>query len=104
MFVATNRLTIKKGYGPDLEERFARQGRVAEASGFLGFELWKLLADGETEEYVVVTHWESNEAHEAWAQSDAFRQAHSGGSADFMAGHPEFGTYDVRLEVKPANV
>lgn len=103
MFVATNRLKIKKGYGSDLEERFARQGRVAEASGFLGFELWKLLSDSETEEYVVVTHWESNEAHDAWTQSDAFRQAHSGNRADFMAGPPEFGTYDVRLEVKPAN-
>ena len=69
MFVSTNRLKAKKGYGHELEERFARRGGVEGQSGFLGFELWRKETDADCDEYLVVTHWESKEAHLQWTRS-----------------------------------
>ena len=101
MFVATNRLMVKEGHGHELEERFGLRGGVEKQAGFLGFELWKREVRADHEEYLVVTHWESKEAHHEWTRSEAFKAAHSGPRADFLAGHPEFGAYEVRLASHP---
>ena len=97
MFVATNRLRTVKGRGQELEERFAQRGGVEKQDGFLGFELWKRETNEDHDEYLVVTHWESRDAHHQWTRSEAFKSAHSGPRADFIVGHPEFGAYDVQL-------
>ena len=103
MFVATNRITIQKGNGEDLEGRFRRQGGVESQPGFLGFEMWKLEREAEeTEEYLIVTHWESREAHMGWVRSDAFRQAHAGPHPGYLQGPGEFRTYNVRFSFGPA--
>jgi heme-degrading monooxygenase HmoA len=101
MFVATNRITIQKGNGEDLEDRFRRQGGVESQPGFLGFEMWKLEREEETEEYLIVTHWESGEAHMGWVRSDSFRQAHAGPHPEYLQGPGEFKTYDVRFRFAP---
>ena len=101
MYVATNRIKIKKGYGPNLEQRFQHQGGVAREPGFLGYELWKSDDDGEDEEYLVVSHWESEDAHNRWVRSDSFKQAHSGPPADYILGRGEFSSYDVRMSTQP---
>ncbi len=49
----------------------------------------------------MVSHWESEEAHQEWTRSEAFRQAHAGVRADFIAGPPEFKKYDVRIASDP---
>ena len=41
MFVGTNRIKIKKGYGKELEELFRSRGEVAREPGFVDFELWR---------------------------------------------------------------
>jgi heme oxygenase (staphylobilin-producing) len=41
MFVATNRIKIKKGFGEQLEELFRSRGEVAKEPGFVDFELWR---------------------------------------------------------------
>lgn len=97
MFVATNRLRTVKGRGHELEERFGRRAGVEKQPGFLGFELWKKETHADHDEYLVVTHWDSKEAHHMWTRSEAFKEAHSGPRADFIVGHPEFSAYDVRL-------
>ena len=101
MFVATNRLTIQKGNGEDLEGRFRSQGGVNSQPGFLGFEMWKSEREEESEEYLIVTHWESREAHTQWVRSDAFRQAHAGPHPEYLVGPGEFKTYDVRYSFSP---
>ena len=101
MFVATNRLRIQPGHGDDLEERFRQQGGVEHQTGFLGFEFWKLnQGEGEDEEYLVVTHWESKNDHDQWTRSDEFRQAHAGERPAYLLGG-EFQTYDVRIRSGP---
>ena len=96
MYVATNGITISKGNGADLEERFRQQGGVKQQPGFLGFELWQLRGNGETEEFLVVTHWESEAAQAEWTRSEAFRQAHAGPHPDYILGG-QFKTYDVKF-------
>lgn len=101
MFVATNRIRISKGYGEDLEKRFGPRGGVEKEPGFLGFELWKLDQEDDHEEYLVVTHWESEDAHVQWVGSESFQRAHAGMRLDYIVGHGESANYDVRLESQP---
>ena len=65
MYVATNGFTTRKGHSEDVAELFRHQGGVREQPGFSGFELWQVASDGETDEFLVVTHWESEGAHTA---------------------------------------
>ena len=97
MYVATNRIKVRKPHGPDLEELFQQRGGLEQQPGFLSFELWKSGNDAEHEEYLVVSHWESSEAHSEWTRSEAFRRAHTGMASDFIMGRGEFSEYDVRL-------
>ena len=97
MFVATNGLIIARGHGAELEELFGRHGGVQRQPGFLGFELWLLRGDGETEEFLVVTHWESETAHTEWTRSEAFRQAHAGPHPDYILVPGQPRSYDVRI-------
>ena len=97
MYVGTNRIRVQKGTGHELEARFAKQRGVEKQPGFISFQMWKLDADEEHEEYLIVTHWESREAQREWIQSDAFRRAHSGPRVEFIIGHGRFRGYDVRL-------
>ena len=97
MFVGTNRIKIKKGYGKELEELFHSRGEVAREPGFVDFELWRQEGDSEHEEYLVVSRWESEEHHNQWLRSDSFKQAHSGPPTDYIMGHGEFSSYQIRL-------
>ena len=101
MFVGTNRIRVKTGSGKELERRFQTRGGIETQPGFLGFEMWRLERDEDFEEYLIVTHWESKDAQRAWVKSDAFKQAHSGPSADYFLGHARFRGYDVRLSSVP---
>ena len=101
MFVATNKIQVQKGHGRELEDRFNRRGGVEGQVGFLGFEMWRSEKDSDCEEYLIVTHWESKDAHHEWTRSEAFRQAHSGPRADFLLGPGEFNSYDVKLSSSP---
>ena len=97
MYVATNRINVRKPHGPDLEELFQERGGLEEVPGFLRFELWQSLGEADHEEYLVVSHWKSADAHEQWTKSEAFRRAHSGMRSDFIMGPGDSGAYDVRV-------
>ena len=105
MYVATNRINISKGNGADLETRFGPRGGVELEPGFKSFELWKLNFEAEHEadheEYLVVTHWESENAFKQWIGSESFREAHANMRIDYIIGHGEVANYDVRLSSKP---
>ena len=109
MYVVTNRIIIAKGNGPDLEQRFGPRGGVEREPGFNGFELWRCEPDPdaetgpetEREEYLVVTHWESEDYFKAWIRSESFREAHSNMRIDYIVGPGELKRYDVRLASSP---
>ena len=72
MFIATNRIKVKTSYGDTLEQMFKARGAVQDHSGFISFELWKMHKTPDHEEFLVVTHWETEEDHHTWTRSDAF--------------------------------
>jgi heme-degrading monooxygenase HmoA len=86
MFIAINRINVPKGKGESLEQRFGASEGLKGAAGVLGAES---VAE-ETEEYMAVTRWETEEHFHAWTKSDAFKKAHSGGHhAQQGQGHGE---------------
>ena len=111
MYVVTNKIIIAKGNGADLEQRFGPRGGVEREPGFKGFELWRCDpdADGESdedsekEEYLVVTHWESEDYFKGWIKSESFREAHSNMRIDYIVGPGELKRYEVRLTSSPVS-
>jgi heme-degrading monooxygenase HmoA len=79
--VKINAIDIPEGMGQQLEERFAGRARMVER--FDGFEDFQLLrpTEGETR-YFVYTRWASEEAFQAWMDSQDFAHGHAGGAAD----------------------
>ena len=86
MYVATNRIKVQKPHGPDLEELFQNRAGLEHQPGFLTFELWKLQSEAEHEDYLVVSHWETKEAHDDWTRSEAFRSGTLGLSVKLHPG------------------
>lgn len=85
------------GAGPELEKRFAHRAHAVENSpGFLGFQLLRPVK-GE-ERYFVVTHWESDEAFQAWANGPAIA-AHAGHRANPVATGASLLEFEVVLDV-----
>jgi heme oxygenase (staphylobilin-producing) len=78
MILVTNTISIRKGHGRTVAERFKNPKGVHTMPGFIRMEL--LLSEGveEHDELKVSTLWESKEAFEGWKNSDAFKQAHAG--------------------------
>lgn len=86
--VKINAIEVPEGAGPELEQRFAaRAGAVEKSPGFEGFQLLRPV-EGE-QRYFVMTWWESEEAFQAWLNSQDFSRGHAnaGGSAA-AGGHP----------------
>ncbi len=75
MFVVMNRIPLRPEFGELLEERFrTRAGEVDRMAGFV--RNWVLRPRDPEDPYVVLTVWTSEEAFEAWRQSEAFQRAH----------------------------
>lgn len=73
MYIAVNRITAPKEAMDRMTEGFRRNGAsLKEFPGFLSFELWR--GDATIE---AVSKWESQQAYEAWRNSDNFLAAHS---------------------------
>ena len=103
MFVAMNRFQIADGRGPDFERMWReRESHLESVPGFVQFALLK---GDEPGDYISHTTWTSREAFMTWAQSDAFRQAHSSRPAEgVMAGHPRAAFYEAVLVETPPEV
>jgi heme-degrading monooxygenase HmoA len=75
-FVAINVLTVPPERRETLEQRFARRaGEVDKTPGFQAFELLRPV-EGD-DRYFVYTRWDSQDAFQAWTQSQAFEQGHA---------------------------
>ena len=96
MYAVTNRIKVQKGHGSDLEEVFGKRGGVEKEPSFKSFELWRLDAEDEHEEYLVVTRWESKDDFKNWTKSDSFKEAHSGPPPTYIIGG-ELSNFDVKI-------
>jgi heme-degrading monooxygenase HmoA len=77
MFLAMNRFRIALGKEEDFVAHWRkRTSYLSEVPGFISFNL--LRGDTTEERTLFASHtvWESEQAFEAWTQSEAFRKAH----------------------------
>lgn len=83
--VKINVLTVPAPMRDTLEERFgARAGEVDKTPGFESFQLLRPTDD--SDEYFVVTQWESDQSFESWMASQAFQQGHAKPDGDASDG------------------
>lgn len=81
--VKINAITIPEGMGPQLEGRFAGRAKMVEQfDGFEDFQLLRPTPDGGEDRYFVYTRWASEEAFQAWMNSQEFGHGHASGQAD----------------------
>jgi heme oxygenase (staphylobilin-producing) len=103
MYIVTNTIRVKNGFGDELTARFKETKAIQQFEGFVRLELWRTEGLIEFEELKVCTTWENKESFEAWFKSDSFKKAHSGkkGKSDNVLGS-EVHKYEVVVEHSPA--
>ena len=86
MFVSINHIFVAKGREADFEELFRnRERNVQDQPGFISLDVLKpgtkmsmgTRIPDDTNEYQVLTRWESASAFSNWVQSDSFKKSHS---------------------------
>jgi heme-degrading monooxygenase HmoA len=76
--VKINAITVPPHMQERFEERFRGRGGAVEKTP--GFEWFELLRPREgTDQYLVYTRWESEEAYRAWEDGQDFARSHEGG-------------------------
>jgi heme-degrading monooxygenase HmoA len=74
-YVVANRVFVKQQYIQEFEQRFRnRAGQINQQPGFVLMEVLK--PQSEKTPYVVLTHWESEQAFQNWVGSEDFKLAH----------------------------
>ncbi len=80
-FVAINYIVCKPGYVGRFEHLFSTRARAIDRMpGFLGMHV--LRAQKETEPYLIVSYWQSEESFNAWVGSPEFLEGHKRGFED----------------------
>jgi len=75
MIVVANRVPVTKGYEKEFEKRFDH--RLSVVKRMPGFIRNEILRPIQGDHYILLTHWESQAAFEAWTRSEEFKQVHS---------------------------
>lgn len=79
-FVAINYIQCEEHYRSRFEELFASRARAIDRlPGFLAMEVLKPQSEGE---YLIVSHWESEQAFRDWTRSPEFLEGHKRGFED----------------------
>ena len=74
-YVVANRVFVKPAYTQEFEQRFEnRSGQINQQPGFVLMEVLK--PQSEKTPYVVLTHWQNEQAFNNWVGSDDFKLAH----------------------------
>lgn len=74
-YVVANRVFVKQAYAGEFEQRFRdRSGQINQQPGFVRMEVLK--PQSEKTPYVVLTHWENEQAFKNWVGSEDFKRAH----------------------------
>jgi heme-degrading monooxygenase HmoA len=103
MFIAMNHFQVNPGREAEFEAGWRnRESYLADVAGFHQFALLK---GDDAGEYVSHTTWASRQDFLAWANSDAFRRAHSQRNPEgVLAGHPRARFYEAVIVERPDGV
>lgn len=79
-FVAINYISCKDVYKPRFEELFTtRKGAI---DMMPGFQFMEVLKPKDGSEYLIISHWENEDAFRQWTKSEAFLEGHKRGFED----------------------
>jgi heme-degrading monooxygenase HmoA len=74
-YVVANRVFVKPEFCQEFEQRFQnRAGQINQQPGFVLMEVLKPQSDNTP--YVVLTHWEDEQAFQNWVGGEDFKIAH----------------------------
>lgn len=103
MFVAINYITCEETYRERFEELFkSRAHAIDRMPGFVDMKVLKPQRPGD--DYLIVSHWDSQEAFKTWTSSPEFIEGHKRGFEDIRKAKEEgrkapmsstFRTYEV---------
>lgn len=86
-FVAINYIKCEDHYRERFEQLFAtRAHAIDRMPGFINMEVLKPSDQGE---YLIVSHWESEEQFKKWTSSPEFLEGHKRGFEDIRKAHEE---------------
>lgn len=74
MFVMMNRMSVPEEHRERFEEMFRTRARAVDRRP--GFVKAEILKPRQGNEYIVMTHWESEQAFEAWTNSKEYLEGH----------------------------
>ena len=74
MFVMMNRMTVPAEFREKFELTLSDRAKAVDRRpGFIGAEI---LRPAKGDEYVIMTHWESESDFEGWTKSEEFAEGH----------------------------
>lgn len=74
MFVMMNRMSVPEEHRERFEEMFRTRARAVDRRP--GFIRAEILRPRQGNEYIVMTHWESEQAFESWTKSQEYLEGH----------------------------
>jgi heme-degrading monooxygenase HmoA len=87
-FVAVNYINCNADYRERFEELFGSRAHAIDTMpGFVDMQVLKPLKEGDA--YLIVSHWENEEAFKTWTSSPAFLEGHKRGFADLAKAKAE---------------
>lgn len=87
-FVAVNYITCNADYRERFEELFGTRAHAIDTMpGFIDMQVLKPLKEGDA--YLIVSHWETEDAFKTWTSSPAFIEGHKRGFADLAKAKAE---------------
>ncbi|MFP4369580.1 MAG: antibiotic biosynthesis monooxygenase family protein [Candidatus Kapaibacterium sp.] len=87
-FVAINYISCEPGYQERFEELFATRAKaIDKMPGFRFMEVLKPEEDGA--DYLIMSHWDSEDQFTAWTKSEEFREGHKRGFEDIIKAREE---------------
>ena len=100
MYMAMNRFRIARGREGDFEEMWRkRESRLEGVPGFREFHLLRGAEQPDATLFISHSVWDSQQAFEAWTNSEAFQKAHARAAAPegTFLGPPQFEGFEVVL-------
>lgn len=99
-FVAINYINCQEDYKGRFEELFAsRAHAIDRMPGFVDMQVLKPKT-GEDSTYLIVSHWESEEAFKSWTGSPEFLEGHKRGFEDIKKAREEGKTPPMTSDFK----
>ncbi|KGX84413.1 antibiotic biosynthesis monooxygenase [Pontibacillus litoralis] len=105
MFIASNTLQIKKGFGDYIVRRFQKRQGIEEMPGFIELYVTSTRNLEKQDEVMVLTYWENETSFQNWLHSNQFKEAHNNKSPVNKNGERivlsnQIGLHDVKVHSK----